>query len=187
MKFGKKELIASAMVVILGLAVYVNRELSTPETFGNDEDLGTAHYVNASISEKATPDKPTVPEKIAESSKPSEQQEYFARVRLERQKTQDELVSLARSVAESESTSPEAKAQAMKQLDSLINLINQQNSIEGLILSKGFSDCIAYIQNNECSIVVTGKELKSDTLTSIKDIVKSQAGITFDKIRITEI
>ena len=188
MKFGKKELIVSVMVAALGAAVYLNWQLTpgTPDITSTDEDLGTAHYVNASISTNDTP-KPHEESHQETASKPTEQEEYFSRVRLERQKTQDELLSLARSVAESETTSGDAKSQAVRQLDKLITLINQQSNIEGLVISKGFSDCIAYIQNGECSIVVTGKELKSDSLTAIKDIVKGQSGISFDKIRVTSI
>lgn len=185
MSFGKKELLASVLVAALGAAVYLNWQLtprSTNDIASVDEDLGTAHYVNAAI---ATKDTPPPADKV--TSVPTEQEEYFSRVRLDRQKTQDELVALARSVAESDSVSGEARTQAAKTLNSLINIINQQNNIEGLVISRGFRDCIAYIQNGECSIVVTGKDLKSDTLTAIKDIVKGQTGISFDKIRVTSI
>ena len=188
-KFGKKELIVSVLVASLGAAVYLNWQLTpstSPGDLGTDEDLGTAHYVNASI---ATRDTATRAQNAVSSvaSQPTEQEEYFSRVRLERQKTQDELVALSRGIAESEMTSGDAKTQAVKQLNDLIKMINAQSSIEGLIISKGFDDCIAYIQNGECSIVVTGKELRSDSLTAIKDIVTGQTGIPFDKIRVTEI
>ena len=190
MKFGKRELVMSVLVAALGAAIYLNWQLTPPSAGGDystDEDLGTAHYVNASIATKDTPKKQQQTVSAVVSSQPSEQEEYFSRVRLERQKTQDELITLARSVAESETTSGEAKTQAVKQLNDLMKLINQQTGVEGLIISKGFDDCIAYIQNGECSVVVTGKELRSDSLTAIKDIVKGQTGIPFDKIRVTEV
>lgn len=185
MKFGKRELIVSVLVASLGAAVYLNWQLDPgrgAQPYPSDDDLGAAHYVNAAI---ATKDAPSKAESAAVSSQPSEEEEYFSRVRLDRSKTQDELVALARSVAESETTGGEAKVQAVAQLNSLLNVIRQQTNIEGLVISKGFDDCIAYIENGECSVVVTGRELRSDTLTAIKDIVKSQSGIEFDKIRVT--
>lgn len=189
MKFGKRELIVSVLVASLGAAVYLNWQL-TPNSAGSytaDDDLGTAHYVNASIATKDTPQKAANVASESISSQPTEEEEYFSRVRLERQKTQDELLSLARGVAQSETTSGDAKTQAVAQLNNLLNIINQQSNIEGLVISKGFDDCVAYIQNGECSIVVSGKELKSDSLTAIKDIVMSQTGIPFDKIRVTHL
>ena len=184
MKFGKRELIASLAVIAIGTAVYLNWQLEphSPDIPDFDEDIGAAHYVNASIATKDTP-----AQNESTVSQPSSEEEYFSRVRLERQKTQDELITLARSVAQSESTSGDAKKQAVSQLNELLNTVTRQSNIEGLVISKGFEDCIAYIQNGECSFVVTGKELKSDSLTAIKDIVTSQSGIPFDKIRITQI
>ena len=108
-------------------------------------------------------------------------------MRLERKQTQDELIELARSVVEASETSTKGKEDAVKQLNKLSNIIQQQSNIENLIKAKGFDDCIAFIQNGECSIVVTGKELKSDLLLAIKDIVIGQSGIEFDKIRVTQI
>lgn len=188
MKFGKKQMIISVLAVSLGAAVYLNWQLEphTQPDPDTDIDLGTAHYVNASIATKDTPKRAEVTASEVTSA-PSSEEEYFSRVRLERQKTQDELLSLARSVAESESAAGEAKKQAVQQLNDLLNTINRQSNIEGLIISKGFDDCIAYIQNGECSVVVSGKELKADTLTAIKDIVTSQTGISFDKIRVTQL
>ena len=90
-------------------------------------------------------------------------------------------------MAESENTTGEAKTQAVRRLNELLGTINKQSNVEGLIMSKGFTDCIAYIENGECSVVVTGKELKSDTLTAIKDIVTTQTGISFDKIRVSQV
>ena len=69
----------------------------------------------------------------------------------------------------------------------MTDIIRQQSNVENLIIAKGFDDCVAFIQNDECSIVVTGRELKSDMLIAIKDIVIGQTGIEFDKIRVTQI
>ncbi|MBQ1388465.1 MAG: SpoIIIAH-like family protein [Clostridia bacterium] len=182
MKFGKREIVVSLLAALLGGAVFVNWQVGadTPDTTPYDDDLGTAHYVNASISTKDTPS-----QKISQPA--SKESEYFSKVRLERQKTQDELLTMARSMAESENTTGEAKTQAVRRLNELLGTINKQSNVEGLIMSKGFTDCIAYIENGECSVVVTGKELKSDTLTAIKDIVTTQTGISFDKIRVSQV
>ncbi|MBQ5565740.1 MAG: SpoIIIAH-like family protein [Clostridia bacterium] len=192
MKFGKRELIMSVLVVSLGAAVYLNWQFGANSdklaVKSEDDDLGVAHYVNASISTADTAPKKTQSKPQEDTvSKLSETEEYFANVRLERKQTQDELIELARSVVEASETSTKGKEDAVKQLNKLSNIIQQQSNIENLIKAKGFDDCIAFIQNGECSIVVTGKELKSDLLLAIKDIVIGQSGIEFDKIRVTQI
>ena len=60
-----------------------------------------------------------------------------------------------------------------------LNLLLGKYDYQGSITSNAVFDYFPY--------VVTGKELKSDTLIAIKDIVISQTGISFDKIRVTHI
>lgn len=214
MKFGKRELIMSALVVSLGAAVYVNWQFSTNDdklNAGTDGDLGVAQYVNANISsdtassEKSesntssgnsdkdsanTSSKSTSSQNDKDSdtsSALSSVEEYFSKVRLERQQTQDELIELAEEIVNATDSSGSGKEEAVKHLNELSDTIQQQSNVENLIIAKGFDDCVAFIQNGECSIVVTGQELKSDLLIAIKDIVMGQTGINFDKIRVTHI
>lgn len=193
MSFGKRELIMSALVVSLGAAVYLNWQFGANSDKLNvkndDEDLGVAHYVNANIATSDTASKKadTSSKTSSVSSELSETEDYFSRVRLERRQTQDEMVDLARSIVEATETSGKGREEAVKQLNDLSNIIQQQGNIENLVKAKGFKDCVAFIQNGECSIVVTGMELKSDLLIAIKDIVMGQSGIEFDKIRVTQI
>lgn len=211
MKFGKRELIMSALVLALGTAVYVNWQFTANDSElsagRNDEDLGVAQYVNANISSK--PDSSSTSSKSTESKSPSvsskqessskntssnntssvksNAEEYFSKVRLEREQTQDELLDLAKEVIDATESSGKSKEEAVKQLNAISNTIQQQSNVENLIKAKGFDDCVAFIQNGECSVVVSGQELKSDLLIAIKDIVMGQTGLSFDKIRVTHI
>lgn len=215
MKFGKRELIMSALVVSLGAAVYVNWQFGSNEQSLNvnkdDEDLGAAHYVNASIASSSSSSSAGSSSKTSSSASSkaeskstdtagskntsssntssvlSNTQEYFSKVRLERKQTQDELIELAQEIVEATESSGKGKEEAVKQLNAMSDVIQQQSNIESLIIAKGFDDCIAFIQNGECSIVVTGQDLKSDLLVAIKDIVMGQTGFGFDKIRVTQI
>ena len=195
MSFGKRELIMSALVVSRGAAVYLNWQFGANadklDVKNNDDDLGVAHYVNANIATSDTASKKaksdTSSKTSSVTSELSETEDYFSRVRLERKQTQDEMIELARSIVEATETSGKGKEEAVKQLNDLSNIVQQQGNIENLVKAKGFEDCVAFIQNGECSVVVTGKELKSDLLIAIKDIVMGQSGIEFDKIRVTQI
>ena len=197
MSFGKRELIMSALVVSLGAAVYLNWQFGADadklDVKSSDDELGAAHYVNANIatSDIAKRNTASAARSHADTSSITSQlsnaEDYFSRVRLERTQTQDEMIELARSIVESTESSGKGKEEAVKQLGDLSNTIQQQGNIENLIKAKGFKDCVAFIQNGECSVVVTGKELKSDMLIAIKDIVMGQSGIEFDRIRVTQI
>lgn len=214
MKFGKRELIMSALVLALGTAVYVNWQFNANESNLNagrsDDELGVAQYVNASISSKPvqsntssedTSSNTSASSKASSKTESNEKEnnskntssvlsksaEYFSKVRLERQQTQDELMELAKSVVEATDSNGKGREEAVEQLNKMSDTIQQQTNVESLIIAKGFDDCVAFIQNGECSIVVTGQELKSDLLIAIKDIVMGQTGLSFDKIRVTHI
>ncbi len=204
MKFGKRELVLSALVVSLGAAVYINWQFNeNADALNADTDnseLGVAQYVNAAVSSQTTSDTDKSSSSAVSSSSTSsaesssegtsslsDTEQYFARVRLERQQTQDELLELAQETVEAADGSTAAKAAAVEQLNKLSDIIQQQTNIESLVIAKGFTDCVAFIQDNECSVVVTGQELKSDNLVAIKDIVMSQTGLSFDEISITQI
>lgn len=198
MNFGKKELVLSALVVAMGTAVYLNWQFD-PGRAGSstnyDDDLGVAHYVNAEIATADVVSRKTVSSGSdytsstinISSSLPTDEENYFAKVRLERKQIQDDLIELAKEVIESTDVNGKGRKEAIEHLNKMTDIIQQQTNVENLIIAKGFEDCVAFIQNDECSIVVTGQELKSDTLIAIKDIVIGQTGISFDKIRVTQI
>jgi stage III sporulation protein AH len=55
-----------------------------------------------------------------------------------------------------------------------------------LIKAKGFTDCVVFLQNSECSVVVKTKDSNPNNAVVIKDIVAGQAGVSYDKIKIIE-
>ena len=74
----------------------------------------------------------------------------------------------------------------MKQAAEIAKNIEQESNIENLIKAKGFAECLAFIQNGECSVVVSSTGLLDNEAITIKDIVAGQSGISYDKIKIVE-
>ena len=84
MKFQKKHVIAAALTLALGAAVYVNWQFTSNNSTGVKE-LGAASYVNATACATADEAKQT-------SAVSKEQQSYFAAERTKRQSTQDKVL-----------------------------------------------------------------------------------------------
>lgn len=192
MKFGKRQLIMAGLVLALGAAVYLNWQfsdntqlLSPTSTISTSKELGQAQFVNNSTDS-------TVPSK-AETEKPAnaevsaKAEEYFAQAKTDRQAAQDEITDMAKEVLESAQSSDSAKIEAVAHAAGLAKTIEQQSNIENLIKAKGFKDCLVFIQNQECSIVVADSDLTEDDVVIIKDIVSGQSGTEFDKIKITAV
>ena len=199
MKIGKKQLILTGLVLTLGAAVYLNWQFSgnTDLLSGSDavsvsKELGEAEFVNTSSDKKAgesTDQKSTElsssKESTASASKSSD--EYFSQAKVNRQQTQDDIAEMTKKILESSEESDTAKAEAVAKAAELATVMEQQTNVESLIKAKGFEECMVFIQNGECSIVVRDSDLTADDALIIKDIATGQTGITVDKIKVTAV
>ncbi len=186
MSFGKRQLVLAALVVALGAAVYLNWQftgdnaaLTATSMLSSEKNVGEAQLVNASASSGESSESSS-----GTSSKSSE--DWFADAKLSRQKARDESVELLEKVLEDAGESAEAKKEAVAKSAEIAQNILKENNIESLIRAKGFGDCVVFIQNGECSVVIKGGKSVENGSVIIKDIVMGQADIEYDKIKIIE-
>lgn len=193
MAFGKRQLVLAALVVALGAAVYLNwqftgdNQLVAAGTDVSEKTVGEAQLVNAS-AQSSDPKEETSSD-AADSEDPTEgktAEEYFSETRLSRQKSRDEAVELLEDVLQDAKTSEEAKKEAVSQAAVIAQNVLQENNIESLVKAKGFADCVAFLQNGECTVVVQTAESNQNNAIVIKDIVAGQSGVSYDKIKIVE-
>ena len=101
MKIKKRHIVLASMVLALSAAVFLNWQLSGSTSMSKADrsrELGVATYVNRNVSSSS--------DEVAVSAVPAEytaelsdeQSEYFLSTRTERQKTQDEVIDLAKQV-----------------------------------------------------------------------------------------
>lgn len=189
MKMGKRQVILAALVVALGAAVYLNWQFAGGNTVqmagttASEKELGQAQLVNADPSTSSVADSS---EEMTPSSAASNS-DSFTQARLTRQKARDQAVELLEKVTSDVSSSEDAKKEAVTQAAQIAQNIQQENNTENLIKAKGFSDCVVYLQNGTCNVVVSkGDKEMSEAVMLIKDIVVGQTGVTYDKIKIIE-
>lgn len=190
MKMGKRQVILAALVVALGAAVYLNWQFAGGNTVqmagttASEKELGQAQLVNADPSTSSVADSS---EEMTTSSAASGSSDSFTQARLTRQKARDQSVELLEKVTSDVSSSEDAKKEAVTQAAEIAQNIQQENNTENLIKAKGFSDCVVYLQNGTCNVVVSkGDKEMSEAVMLIKDIVVGQTGVTYDKIKIIE-
>lgn len=193
MGLGKRQVLLAALVLALGAAVYLNWQFSdnsdliATNVVNSTKELGEAKYVNNSVQPQDDNKFDNDNKEETEEKKVSgEANEFFAQAKLNRQSARDEATEMVKSILNDIKSSEEAKTEAIKQAADIAKNIQQEANIESLIRAKGFEDCLAFIQNGECSVVVNAGSLNETTAITVKDIVSGQAGIGFDKIKITE-
>ena len=170
---GKKTLITACAVLVLGCAVVLNFILQNPAA--SDSSANLALDLSKDVS--ADPSISLVPDTAAD---------YFASITLQRKQARDETMEVLQTVAASSTALEEAKEAALIDINRLALDIEREANIESLVLSKGFEQCVAIINEETCNIIVKTPGLLPGEIAQISEIVYEQAGILPDNLKIIE-
>ncbi|OCN02479.1 sporulation protein [Clostridium sp. W14A] len=190
MTMGKRQLVLASLVVALGAAVYLNwalsgnTQLSATNAVTSGRELGETLLVNASGNESGASSGEN--SSAVDTSASVAGDDYFASARLTREKARDESVEMLQKVVSGAGETDAAKQTAVSQANTIAQNIVKEAEIENLIKAKGFDDCVVFLQNEECSVVVKTKTNTQNDAIVVRDIVADQAGISYDKIKIVE-
>lgn len=177
MKMKKQQVIAAALVLALGAAVYVNWQFNGTNS-GTAKELGAASYVNATVSPS------TADETVQTSAMSKEQQNFFAAERTKRQAVQDGVIDDAKEIFDLENANEEDKSEAQKSVEEIIKNFTVQDSIESIIKAKGFSDCLCYISSEGVTVMVPEAQLNDTAALVINDAVTSHYNVSYENISI---
>ena len=183
--FVKKQWMMVALVVALGAAVYLNYYFTQdiPLTQGeqstandtDDEGLGDALFVGAQTQDDPQDEDP---------SQDASAEDYFEAARASRTKAREESVKLLEEVFGSAQSTADEKAAATAKATAIADHILQESNIENLIIAKGFADCVVFIHDDACRVVVDAAELQAMESVQIMEIVLSQSDIVADNVQI---
>ena len=194
----KRHIVLAALVLALGTAVYINWRFSGPKVVqsgspASQTTIGDTQYVNGS----ATTTSVLPAESGAESGDDASQapaqsitksaESYFTEATLSRQKARDEATELLQQAIKSADSDEKTKKAAVDQLAVIAKNIEQESKIESMLKAKGFSGCMAFLENGKANILVASDGLLASQTITIKDIVKNTASIPFEDIIIVEV
>lgn len=164
-KIGMRNLVIVLAVLLIGGAVYANWRL-----------FGKSPMADTPASNTVDQNEPTTVS-------------YFAASQVKRQRARDEAIEVLQSVVDNASvdTDAAAKEQAMTDISAIAANIELEANIESLVKAKGFENCVAVINGNKASIVVSSEGLKPNELSQILEIVYVQANILPENVTITEV
>lgn len=181
MKTWKKNLVAAGILVTVCCGIYLNwiggggtdtKDLA--ETLNSDKLMSDSLLVMGDHAEALPPEENNITD-------------YFAAVRLSRQKARDSAVTL---LQEAMSYGDEqANQETSAQLEQIIQTALVESTIESLVIAKGYSDCVAYISEDGISVAVASPEggMQQADVAVIADIVLSQTQLELTQIRVVEV
>lgn len=168
---GKRQIILSALVVMLGLAVFVNWYFT-----GTDTQLQPEGAASSEKQEEKTG-------KIELVN--AEEDDYFASVRMQRAASRDETMEELQDAMAKSAEDSEAAVIVSAMINELSQAKQRETDIESLVSSTIGSECVAVISENSVEVVVGHEGLNDDSALKISDIVNSVCGNDYEKIRIS--
>ena len=177
MIIGRKQIILAALVVALGAAIYLNYAFAGPisNVFSSTTTLGSASYVdNQKVS-------------AASGTSGTSATAYFAQARLLRTQARDQSTTLLKTQTTSATATATDKQSAEAAIEAIAKNINTEVQIETTIKAKGFSDCVAFINQDTGMVTIavkpkTGTALSDSENAQIDDAVIKNTKVSLNKI-----
>ena len=116
--------------------------------------------------------------------------DYFASIRLARQESRDSAVELLQETIAYETGEDEtAVSTASAQLEEMVTTALKEAEIEGLVIAKGYEDCVTYMSEGAISVAVAApaEGLTEESVAQICDIVTTQSSYTPSERKIIEV
>lgn len=171
-KLGKKSIIATMAVFVIGIAILLNLILmdsspKVPELGEELTDVASLLGDAAAVSDTTSED-------------------YFANIILNRQSARDEAMEVLLNVTDSTTALEEVKTSAYSDIEQIALDIENEANIETLMQAKGFEQCIAVVNGNSASIIIGTEGLTPSEVAQISEIAYNEAGILPSELKIIE-
>lgn len=195
--------VLALMLVTAGYWNYISQESKTIQTVAEtekntqnntvDENLGDATLVsnNELIKEENEKDKEQQNQEISEDEKEETQEAdkstydgYFEESKLSRDTMYSQTLETYQGILNNSNVSEEQKAIVTQEI---ANLNKEKNAImicENLICTKGFSNCVIFVNTDSISVIVESEELQQDQIAQIQNIISREMGAEIENIHI---
>ena len=175
--FGAKQVLAAALLVALGGAVWLNMQystaaggfISTADTSSNKK-LGETKYV-ATVSDSS-------------ALQTGASTDFFSEAKAERKKSRDEALALLEETLTNVDANSDAKALATEKMALIAERMEKETAIETLIKAKGFEKAVVLIGDNDVSVIVSADTLLPSQILQIQDAVTANTEISLENIKI---
>lgn len=174
----KRHAVVLAVLVLVGTSVYLNWRYAD-NVAETGKILGQATLVNQNG------------EGVTQTGENEEvlsvSGSYFDTARLSRQQARDSAISMLKEAELDENATEDVLNEASLALQVLASYTVAEAQIESLVTAKGYEDCVVFMGEDSCSVVVADPDgVDSTDAARIKDIVISETDYTAAQIKIME-
>lgn len=120
-----------------------------------------------------------------ETSSNTNSNEYFVKSRLDRETMYSQMIESYQKILESSTISEEQKQISQQEINNINKIKNAIMISENLIKTKGFEECIIFVNDKNVNIVVKKEEIKPEEIAQIQNIISRELGTEIENIHIT--
>lgn len=189
MKTWKKNAVVATVLVFVCAGIYLNWTFSQKDAQPELTDtLSKEKILEQDLLVLSDGDDLVVNAAGEESDPAVQSSNYFASVRLSRQQARDGAVNLLQEAISCSGEGEENK-EASTKLNEIVETTLSEAQIESLVVAKGYSDCVAYMNSDGISVAVAAPEggLQAADVALIAEIVLAQSEYTMDQIHVVEV
>ena len=182
----KKEVIACALVVLIGVAGYLNwsyqdtiRVTDGGSYLEQVKKLGEAEFVSS--------DKEDVDEPEAEAKETAVTAgEYFTEAKLSKDNARSKALEILNQTAVNESFDADVRKQAQSKIVSMAENTEKEAIVENIARAKGYKDISVYIDGESVEIIVKKNNFSAEDVKTIKELVTAELETSAKNIKIIE-
>jgi stage III sporulation protein AH len=110
--------------------------------------------------------------------------DFFTDFRLDRERARGEQLEYLREAINNTKLDEATRKQAGEQWLAITRQVGKELELEGLIKAKGWDDCIVFVQDTSCTVVVKAEKLTQAQVAQIGDIVVRGTGLNAKAVNI---
>ena len=204
MVFKKKEIIAASLVVLIGVAGYLNwsyqdtiRVQDGESYIETGKKLGEAQLVNADQEVEETTEEnaeETNAENTEETQEEAEQTsevtggaDYFEQAKLNKENSRSKSLEILNQTAENESFDAEIRKKAGDKIIAVASNVQKETEIESIAQSKGYNEICVYVDDTEADVMVRKDGFCDEDVVKLTAIVTEQLKISPQNVKIVEV
>lgn len=202
----KKEIIAASLVVLIGMAGYLNWSyqdtvrvkdnesyVATGKTLGEAEMVSANNEVTEDEEAEEADSEQTDEQEDEESGEQPENNGaevgsgYFEDAKMNRESARASAMETLKATASDEKVDEKTRALAGEKLVAAAADIEKESQVESVAKAKGYPDICAYVNDGTIILTVRSSGLSEADIAKLKDIVTGSTDISADRIKIVEV
>lgn len=199
----RKEIVAASLVLLIGIAGYLNwsyqdsiQVLDGESYIETGKKLGEAQYVSSTEDGVESEGEKQAEESSESGEAPTGAEAeviedtdggFFEQARMDREAARSKSMEILNSTAANESFDGEIRKKAGEKILEISSDIENENTIESLAQSKGYAEVCAYINDGAARIMVRKEGFSTEDVVKITDIATQTLNLSANSVKIVEV